>query len=971
MPKVDLSDTFRLMRKSTSFSILLTAFAVALLAFSYPTPAEAGFFDWLGGLFGGGDKQEASVVTAFHDKHGQFPGEHRGKGKKFKVKLADDEKKAWPVELESGEHVHASIESLHGMSVIQIKPYSPWWKPGEADTSVALKIRGLPENKKLYVYTKGYREEEELTTDDEGVLSLDVSADPGVQLIIKEQPSTYNIEDQDGGGDCDGDENIFGEDQPAIGTWIPETKTCKLFADVFETIAIQDNGVTLDGDGHTVSNPTGDAIYTDVSDVTVKNVFVKDSLRGIVYSDSLFTFASGGTVRSVILTNNDKGIRDEGVSDLDIGFATISGSDIAVSLFDQTDGHATDGILLRRNNFLSNTEDLVNDETVFTLSSTANGGNYWSKFTDCVQESADPDKCSNDYVVAGVIDSAPWACKNGWRDSVDCPYDPGTGGGGGGTGSGDWAEVRTSNGFTVLRKTASDSGEQLKRLPNAWVVKVTDQSDDNYWEVTDVSDDTSGYIKKDDLDIDSDQQETFEERADVFYDTRAEREPVIITAVENYYDKDDSEKDLYSVGGARSGTNNFNKVSDTTNFPMGIVMGMIADESGSPGHALNNEVCNDNRDGGVGILQTTTKDFKGLGSGMTNYAKTNDCDKDFGWEGSTSKYYSNNYQGIHANIKDAYRIIQIKNNNNIVRTALATTSDSFFEKDGLVIKKKDMGAILTVRAYNGWGGERCFRVRGNEYIKKVGNNMLNIDDFFGDYLYTDSAHDRIAAKLVLANKHKQEIYTCSPLYLQILNGSGKLIAGYNGASVINTTDRVIYDEDTYKNASIIFPADQYSYRLVGTGSDTYELLAFNAVDGVEQELRVTDVPITEGAVHLYTPDWDADQVTVKVDSEGDGEFEAVFTTDLQIDAEEFSTLYQASLNKMTICHVPPGNPGNAHTISVGKSAWNAHQKHGDYEGQCDGREVAGASKENVAPGQAAKEEKKANVPKGKAKGKKK
>ncbi len=39
-------------------------------------------------------------------------------------------------------------------------------------------------------------------------------------------------------------------------------------------------------------------------------------------------------------------------------------------------------------------------------------------------------------------------------------------------------------------------------------------------------------------------------------------------------------------------------------------------------------------------------------------------------------------------------------------------------------------------------------------------------------------------------------------------------------------------------------------------------------------------------------------------------------------------------HKVTICHIPPGNPSNAHTISIGESAIKAHLKHGDYEGEC-------------------------------------
>ncbi|MBI4411868.1 MAG: PQQ-binding-like beta-propeller repeat protein [Deltaproteobacteria bacterium] len=38
--------------------------------------------------------------------------------------------------------------------------------------------------------------------------------------------------------------------------------------------------------------------------------------------------------------------------------------------------------------------------------------------------------------------------------------------------------------------------------------------------------------------------------------------------------------------------------------------------------------------------------------------------------------------------------------------------------------------------------------------------------------------------------------------------------------------------------------------------------------------------------------------------------------------------------KVTICHIPPGNPANAHTIEIADSAWPAHLNHGDYEGEC-------------------------------------
>ena len=38
--------------------------------------------------------------------------------------------------------------------------------------------------------------------------------------------------------------------------------------------------------------------------------------------------------------------------------------------------------------------------------------------------------------------------------------------------------------------------------------------------------------------------------------------------------------------------------------------------------------------------------------------------------------------------------------------------------------------------------------------------------------------------------------------------------------------------------------------------------------------------------------------------------------------------------QMTICHIPPGNPTKPKTITIGSSAWPAHEAHGDSEGEC-------------------------------------
>ena len=43
----------------------------------------------------------------------------------------------------------------------------------------------------------------------------------------------------------------------------------------------------------------------------------------------------------------------------------------------------------------------------------------------------------------------------------------------------------------------------------------------------------------------------------------------------------------------------------------------------------------------------------------------------------------------------------------------------------------------------------------------------------------------------------------------------------------------------------------------------------------------------------------------------------------------------ADTKKTTVCHIPPGNPANEHTICVGNAAVPAHLAHGDYVGTCN------------------------------------
>jgi hypothetical protein len=60
--------------------------------------------------------------------------------------------------------------------------------------------------------------------------------------------------------------------------------------------------------------------------------------------------------------------------------------------------------------------------------------------------------------------------------------------------------------------------------------------------------------------------------------------------------------------------------------------------------------------------------------------------------------------------------------------------------------------------------------------------------------------------------------------------------------------------------------------------------------------------------------------------------------------------------KVLVCHVPPGNPENPHTIEVGESAVPAHLAHGDTEGACEGDEPGGEEDPAGEDGEGTEEE---------------
>jgi hypothetical protein len=53
--------------------------------------------------------------------------------------------------------------------------------------------------------------------------------------------------------------------------------------------------------------------------------------------------------------------------------------------------------------------------------------------------------------------------------------------------------------------------------------------------------------------------------------------------------------------------------------------------------------------------------------------------------------------------------------------------------------------------------------------------------------------------------------------------------------------------------------------------------------------------------------------------------------------------------KVDVCHIPPGNPDNAHTITISERAVEVHLDHGDHVGECESDATVGGSQTGDQP----------------------
>jgi hypothetical protein len=118
------------------------------------------------------------------------------------------------------------------------------------------------------------------------------------------------------------------------------------------------------------------------------------------------------------------------------------------------------------------------------------------------------------------------------------------------------------------------------------------------------------------------------------------------------------------------------------------------------------------------------------------------------------------------------------------------------------------------------------------------------------------------------------------------------------------------------------------------------------VSGNEFEKEQSDSP-TDQASGVEEKNEDA-----KAGQEGNatgGTGNQVNTPDPNKSEDEFPTNTIDEKERVTICHIPPGNEANRHTLVISRSALDAHLAHGDVLGSCEDAKKGNQKPGNQAP----------------------
>ncbi|MCX6786236.1 MAG: right-handed parallel beta-helix repeat-containing protein [Candidatus Kaiserbacteria bacterium] len=208
----------------------------------------------------------ANADTLSADEY-KIPGVTEGEGSSFQITDSD----YLNIGLNSTEAIKVRIESMPRMILMHVESAS-----GTA-TTTGLTITGLKPGTTYYMYQDNYHSLTPFSSDENGAYSYTQDISKSHLIFIQPKKSTKFIRNDATGGDC-----------ASFGNWDSSTATCTLTTDLTETMEIDSNNITIDGNGHTTTgSDTGMGIYlTERTGVTVKNLTFKNFSFGIFFEAS-------------------------------------------------------------------------------------------------------------------------------------------------------------------------------------------------------------------------------------------------------------------------------------------------------------------------------------------------------------------------------------------------------------------------------------------------------------------------------------------------------------------------------------------------------------------------------------------------------------------------------------------------------------------------------------------------------------
>ncbi|MCL4552938.1 MAG: right-handed parallel beta-helix repeat-containing protein, partial [Candidatus Marsarchaeota archaeon] len=187
--------------------------------------------------------------------------------------------------LDSTEPITLAVEPGPGMVKLRIAPASD-------ATSTRITIVGLAPRTSYHKYQDNYHQHVAFVTDDAATYSYTQDLSEPHRVWIQSRPSTVFLSDS-------------GFSKP-VGTWDPASRVAVLTQDVYETIQIDTNRLTLNGNGHVISGTnTGYGIYLDNrSLITITNLTVRNFDTGIYAHSSRITLTN-----NIVIANTALGIQ--------------------------------------------------------------------------------------------------------------------------------------------------------------------------------------------------------------------------------------------------------------------------------------------------------------------------------------------------------------------------------------------------------------------------------------------------------------------------------------------------------------------------------------------------------------------------------------------------------------------------------------------------------------------------------------